>query len=129
MSGIRPRGSVGVAWQAMKDAKTGEETASPKGESKADSIGDAVPEDAPSSIGAVESTSKRVAKEKEKLVSLAILRRRPEAQVREPPELKPCQINQRPTRASMEVHGPAFLIRLIEPLCRCVGMENSAVTL
>ena len=29
MSGIRPRGSVGVAWQAMKDAQMVEETKQP----------------------------------------------------------------------------------------------------
>ena len=39
LSGIRPRGCVGIAWQAMKEAKAGgkDETASPKGKSKADS--------------------------------------------------------------------------------------------
>ena len=44
MSGARPRGSVGVAWQAMKEAKTGgkDVTAAQKGKSKADHVGDAV---------------------------------------------------------------------------------------
>ena len=44
MSGARPRGSVGVAWQAMKEAKTGgkDGTAAQKGKSKADHDGDAV---------------------------------------------------------------------------------------
>ena len=30
MSGIRPRGSVGLAWQAMKDAKSGGRDETPK---------------------------------------------------------------------------------------------------
>ena len=42
MSGVRPRGSVGAAWQGRKEAKTGgkDETALPKEEPKADTVGD-----------------------------------------------------------------------------------------
>ena len=62
-------------------------------------------------------------------MSLAAFERRPEAQAPELPEMKRDQIAKRPARASMEVSGPVFLTRLIEPLCRHVGMENSVVTL
>ena len=96
MSGIRPRGSVGAAWQTSREAKTGEkeETAFSKAKVKANSIGDAMPAvnnkvksrdgcelkkkrirwicPRDSSIEAMKSTSKRMAaadaKEKEELV-------------------------------------------------------------